>query len=230
MPEIDQRNLPPAVLARLADNFGEDFMAARHRGFDISYRGKVLEHRATRQMELRTSDSGDPIIDGYATVYDHPYDVMGGIRSGGWSEIIARGAADKSIAELDDVFTFFDHEGLPLGRRSAGTLILDSDKLGLHSVTMPDTRSTYSMEIVTRIDRRELDAMSFAFQVVKQEWNSDYTERTITEVKLYDVSVVSFPANPATVVQLRAEPSAEPAGMPLSLALALADASRNRVA
>ena len=45
-----------------------------------------------------------------------------------------------------------------------------------------------------------LDAMSWAFQALRQEWNKDYTERRIIEAKAFDQSVVSFPANPATVV------------------------------
>lgn len=238
MPEIDQRNLPSEVLARLADNFGTEFMAARHRGFDISYRGQVLEHRAHRGVEVRTDAATDsPIIQGYATVYDHAYEVMGGAASGyGWDETIVRGAADKSVSERDDVYLFFDHEGLPLAATKAtnatrGLLTLVSDKIGLYNESRIDPRDDYSMSIVRRLEDGLLDAQSFAFRAVRQEWNDDYTERFITEVKLYDVSVVSFPANPATVAQVRADtPVPAEVGMPLALALALADASRARVA
>jgi HK97 family phage prohead protease len=85
------------------------------------------------------------------------------------------------------------------------------------------------MEIVHRLERGELDSESFAFQVLADQWNADYTERLISEVKLFDTSVVSFPANPATVAQLRADVVnivEEKSGMPLSLALALADQAR----
>ena len=55
-------------------------------------------------------------------------------------------------------------------------------------------------------------------------------ERVIREVQLFDVSVVSFPANPATVVGLRndqpTEPVAEPRTMSLAFARALADQLR----
>jgi phage head maturation protease len=54
------------------------------------------------------------------------------------------------------------------------------------------------------MERGDLDEMSFAFQVIRQEWSPDYTQRDITEVKLFDVSVVTYPANPATSVGLRA--------------------------
>lgn len=200
----DLRNLPDPVRERLAKGYGDEFLAERHRGFDIDYRGKTLEHRATRRLELRTDADGSPVVTGYAAIYEHAYEVAGG-PPWGWTETIARGAADKSVAERDDVYLFFDHEGLPLSATKATppTLTLESDKIGLYNESRLDPRSAWSMEIVHRLERGELDAMSFAFRAIRQEWDEEYTERRILEVKLYDVSVVSFPANPATVVQLR---------------------------
>jgi hypothetical protein len=48
------------------------------------------------------------------------------------------------------------------------------------------------------MDAGELDAMSFAFYVVRQLWSPDYMQRDIQEVDLDggDVSVVTWPANP----------------------------------
>lgn len=224
----DLRNLPTQVLDRLRDAYGDDTLDERHRGFDIDYRGRTLEHRAHRGVELRLADDADPVLTGYGTVYDHGYDIWGGPSRGGWTEYIVRGAADKSVAEQDDVFLFFDHAGLPLARTSAKTLRLESDKIGLFNEGRLDHRSAYSMEIAHRVERGDLDAMSFAFQATRQEWNEDYTERRILEVRLFDVSVVSFPANPATVVQMKRdaapdpEPAARAGGMPLGLARAIA--------
>jgi hypothetical protein len=45
--------------------------------------------------------------------------------------------------------------------------------------------------------------MSIGFRVHKQDWNNDYTERTIREVELFDVSVVTYPASPTTTASLR---------------------------
>lgn len=210
----DLRNLPPEVLERLA---GTDLLDERHRGFDIDYRGKTLEHRATPRVEVRQAADGPPEILGYATIYDTPYEVLGGA-PWGWSETVVRGAADKSVSERDDVYLFFDHDGLPLSSTKAGTLTLESDKIGLYNRSLIDPRSAWSMEIVHRLESGDLDAMSFAFRVLRQEWNEDYTERRILEVKLYDVSVVSFPANPATVASLRLEPAPTPAGVSLTWA------------
>lgn len=206
----DLRNLPEPVRARLAEGYGDDFLSERHRGFDINYKGKTLEHRATPRVELRSTPAGAPVIVGYAAIYEHAYDVAGGPEKFGWTETIGRSAVDKSIEERDEVYLFFDHEGLPLASTKDGSLTLESDKIGIFNESHPDVRSQWSMEIVHRLETGQLDAMSWAFQAVRQEWNQDYTERRITEAKIFDVSVVSFPANPATVVQLR---SASPSRM-----------------
>lgn len=197
--ELDRRNLPPSVVERISGSLGAEFLTARHSGFDISYQNKVLEHRVHRGVELRTGDGEAPIIAGYATVYDQPYDVLGGPPMG-WAETIRSGAAAKSILEQDHVYLFFDHEGLPLASTKDGSLILKSDKLGLYNESRVDPRSNWSMEIANRVASGLLDSMSFAFQATRQEWNTDYTERFINEVRLFDVSVVSFPANPVTSV------------------------------
>lgn len=216
----DLRNLPPQVLERLSNT---GVLDERHRGFDIDYRGKTLEHRATPRVEVRQSADGPPEILGYATIYDTPYEVLGGA-PWGWVETIARGAADKSVSERDDVYLFFDHDGLPLASTKAGSLTLESDTIGLYNRSLIDSRSAWSMEIVHRLESGDLDAMSFAFRVLRQEWNQDYTERRILEVKLYDVSVVSFPANPATVAGLRSGDHTPTPGLSLNTARSLSEA------
>ena len=82
-------------------------------------------------------------------------------------EIIGRGAAAKSIAERDDVYLFFDHDGLPLASTKDRSLTLTSDAIGLRSEALLDAASPYSMEVYRRVQLRQLDRMSFAFQVIR---------------------------------------------------------------
>ena len=51
--------------------------------------------------------------------------------------------------------------------------------------------------------RGDLSQMSFAFQTVKDSWNSDRSIRDLKEVRLFDVSVVTYPAYEETVAELR---------------------------
>lgn len=167
-----------------------------------------LEQRLhTADIELRTS--GDAVeFHGYATVYDEWYPVGGGPERGGWNEVVTAGAAKATLNGKPDVRLLVNHDGLPLARTRSGTLKLVEDKRGL-IVDAPslDPSNPLVQQVRSAMDRGDVDEMSFAFKVVRQEWNDDYTERTIREFDLSiagaDVSIVTYPANPATVAQLR---------------------------
>jgi HK97 family phage prohead protease len=166
-----------------------------------------LEHRRLADVELRM-DGDTPVLDGYALVYEYRYDVAGGPEAGGFTEVIARGAAAKSAGEAD-VRLLVNHDGVPLARSRGGegTLTLSSDDVGLKVRAELDPANPKVQELRSAMNRGDLDQMSFAFRIPKgegrQEWSKDYTVRTIREVQLFDVSVVTYPANPATVAKLR---------------------------
>jgi hypothetical protein len=48
-----------------------------------------------------------------------------------------------------------------------------------------------------------MNQMSFAFRVIKDEWSRDRSTRTLKEVRLFDVSVVTFPAYENTIAEIR---------------------------
>lgn len=199
-------------------------MSEYRRADDGAVETPKVERRRVGRLELRADSGAAPVIEGYATVYDHAYDIAGGPPYG-FSETIARGATAKSAKEADVRF-LFDHEGLPLARTKSGTLTLTSDDTGLLVRAELDPESHLARDVISAMTRGDVDEMSFAFEVLRQEWNEDYTERTIREVKLYDVSVVTFPANPATVAHV--VPRSAPApGMSLRLARASADTLRH---
>ena len=168
-----------------------------------------VEHRRLADVELRM-DGDVPVLEGYALVYEYRYDIGGGPEDGGFTEVIARGAAAKSAGEAD-VRLLVNHDGVPLARSRGGegTLQLKSDDVGLKVRAELDPANPTVQELRSAMNRGDLDQMSFAFKVPKgegrQEWNSDYSLRTIREVQLFDVSVVTYPANPATVAKLRSD-------------------------
>ncbi len=226
MAEIDLRNLPPEVLARIADARVD----LRSERLEVVDRGRIMEARSFATGELRVDEDGNPTIDGYATVYEYPYDVAGGAPYG-WVETIAEGACAKSVAERDDVRLLINHDGITLGRTRSRTLALESDNVGLRFASTLDGRSPLVQSLSSAMERDDMDECSFAFQVLRQEWNADFTERRILEVKLFDVSVVTYPANPATVAHLRADdPAPEIAPAQAGMSVALARALRDQLA
>lgn len=158
------------------------------------------------QFKLTRAEGGDGItLNGYACVFDVEYDMYGG-PPWGWDESVDPGAFDKTLREKPDVQLLINHTGLPLARTKSGTLILRADKVGLDTEAGLEPRSTTVQELSLAMDRGDIDEMSFAFRVVRQEWNEDFTERRLLEVSIHrgDVSVVNYGANPATSATLRA--------------------------
>lgn len=213
----DLRRLPEPVLRRLQ----EHDLDVRTNALSVVRSGAIIESRVSNRVEIRRDSDGNPTLDGYATVYEHAYPVAGGPPYG-WNEVIAAGACAKSVREKDDVRLLVNHDGIALGRTRSGTLTLASDEIGLACTSLLDARSPLVQTLASAMDRADMDEMSFAFQALRSEWSPDYLERRITEVKVFDVSVVTYPANPATVAQLRGTDDlpARPAGVPLSLAQA----------
>lgn len=154
-----------------------------------------------RDIEMRDNGDGSVTLDGYASVTDSPYAVSDFL--GDYTETISRGAFAKTLQERADVRLLVNHGGVPLARTKSGTLTLSEDGHGLRSVATLDAQNPTVQEVRSAMRRGDLDQMSFAFRATRQEWNKDYSERTISELKLYDVSVVTYPANPATTVGLR---------------------------
>jgi HK97 family phage prohead protease len=162
------------------------------------------EVRKLAKLEVRATPDGGAILEGYATVYNFAYDLGGGPAAGGFTEIIASGAAAKSAGEAD-VRLLVNHDGIPLARTKSGTMTLQSDDIGLRVTAQLDPTNPMSASLRSAMERGDMDQMSFAFKVLRDSWDAQYDVRTIHEVRLFDVSVVTYPASPATVAKIRSE-------------------------
>lgn len=163
-------------------------------------RGSLLEVRLWANVELRQSQNANGVrVVGYASSYEQPYPIWGGAENGGFDETIARGAFSKSIREQDDVRFLVNHEGIPLARTKSGTLRLESDDYGLLVDAELDPGSPVVQSLRSAMERGDMDQMSFAFEVVKQEWSDNHRKRRLLEMRTSDVSVVTYPANAKTL-------------------------------
>jgi HK97 family phage prohead protease len=157
-------------------------------------------------FRLERAAAGDGLtLKGYASVFDVEYEMYGG-PPWGWDESVDPGAFDKTLRERPDVQLLVNHTGLPLARTKSGTLRLATDNVGLETSADLESRSAVVQELALAMDRRDIDEMSFAFRVVRQEWDEEYVKRRLVEVNIHrgDVSVVNYGANPATSATLRA--------------------------
>lgn len=159
------------------------------------------KRKAAELRSVQGEDGAPKKIAGYAAVFDKPSEDMGFI------EYVRKGAFKKAIAKSDARALFnHDTDTLPLGRQSAGTLVLREDDNGLYyEITPPDTQ--VARDLMTSIDRGDVRESSYGFTVAIDEWDfSDpkVTKRTIIEIgEIFDVSPVVFAAFPDTSVALR---------------------------
>lgn len=174
---------------------------------------EALERHFIAPLELRDNSEDDNTItlSGYASTFQ-PYEMYGGPAAGGWIEQVGRSAFDKTLKEQPDLHLLINHAGMPLARTKSGTLKLMVDDHGLRVDASLDKRDPEVQALAVKMERGDMDEMSFAFRVKAQEWEAtadfpddDMALRTITELSLHkgDVSVVNFGANPTTSASVR---------------------------
>lgn len=158
-----------------------------------------------RDVELRAKPDGTGgdrlLFTGYASVTEEPFTMWDW--AGDYTEVVRTGAFTKTLSETPDVIFCVNHDwgAVPMARTTkAETLRLSEDETGLYTEADLDPSRADVHTLRSAMDAGELDAMSFAFYVMRQTWSPDYTQRDILEVSLDggDTSVVTFPANPAT--------------------------------
>jgi uncharacterized protein len=163
----------------------------------------TLERRAFPLTEIRMIDEDTtPKITGYAAVFNELSENLGGFR-----EQIAPGAFTRTL-QTADVRALWNHDpNFVLGRNKSGTLHLAEDERGLRiEITPPDTQ--WARDLITSMKRGDVDQMSFGFRTVDDAWEARGKEniRTLKEVDLFDVSIVTYPAYPQTSVSARSMP------------------------
>lgn len=123
---------------------------------------------------------------------------------GGFTEFIAPEAVDRTLRDALDVRALVDHDSSKIiGRTRAGTLLLQKQRGGLQ-VEIDPPNTSYAKDVIESVSRGDISGMSFGFRTLADEWNFEGAEpvRTITDMIISEVSIVSFPAYPATDVQV----------------------------
>ena len=149
-------------------------------------------------LQTRSEENGSRVVTGYAAVFESPTLLWDDLE-----ESIAKGAFSNAL-KSSDVRCLFDHDwGKVLGRTKSGTLKLEEDERGLKfEVELPKT--TVADDLMESMARGDINQCSFGFWPTKETWdyNSTPVRRTVEEVELYEVSIVSLPAYQDTEASL----------------------------
>lgn len=167
-----------------------------------------MENRNTRQIrsiasEFKTREDGEQLrIEGYFAVFNSVYQIWDDM-----SESVAPGAFTDTLG--GDIRALIDHETMyVLGRNQAGTLELREDSHGLWGSILVNPNDQDAMNLYSRVQRGDVDQCSFGFDILEEETefrDDGSVHWTIKKVKLYEVSVCTFPAYSETSVTARKE-------------------------
>lgn len=169
-----------------------------------------MERRYSNQRKVQISRRADgpSRLEGYAAVFYRESDKATEYEL--WPGLIERvmpGAFDRALRERQDVRALFNHDASAvLGRTGPGTLRLNVDDVGLrYEIDLPDTQA--GRDVATSVERGDVTGSSFSFAPHAVTWKDmpDMTIRELTDVDLYDVSPVTFPAYEGTSVAARSE-------------------------
>lgn len=166
--------------------------------------------RFIRTVTLRASKldvSDEKRLTGYAVVFNSESEDLGG-----WREIIAPSAVDRTLRSGDNVDALIDHRRETttiLGSTDSGLLGLKKDRHGLHvDITPPDTQ--VARDVVTTVKAGLVKGMSFAFRLLSPDWvvweerEDGSIVRTVQDMIFNEVSVVLNPAYSETEIAARA--------------------------
>ena len=160
----------------------------------------------TNSVDFEVRAEGDGMtFTGYASVFNSPSEDLGG-----FIEYVAPGAFKRSLQSRNEVKLLWNHDsGEPLASLRGGTMQLVEDSRGL-KVTAQLPNTTRGRDVAELLRSKVISSMSFGFNVIKDSWSSNGQTRTLESVRLFEVSIVSFPAYEATTAQVRSAQTINP--------------------
>lgn len=165
-----------------------------------------------REMYFRTDfqtrqENDAKYIEGYFIRFNEETELWDGV----FEEVDPK-AVDDSLKN-NDIRCLFNHDtSIVLGRTGNGTLELKKDDKGLFGRVKINPNDKQAMDIYARIERGDINACSFGFNIIDEEiQNRDdgTTKFVLKKIDLHEVSPVTFPAYPTTSIQARKQDLAE---------------------
>ena len=154
------------------------------------------------QTRADNNETDEMKIEGYFVVFNSETELYDGM----FEEI-----SDKAFRDIDlsDIRALADHDTAKvLGRTKSNTLKLSVDDKGLYGEITINKNDSEAVNLYERVKRGDIDQCSFGFNILDETMDTradGSTKWTITEIELFEVSVVTFPAYADTAVEARSE-------------------------
>ena len=205
MPDMPEEELASDKQKILESPANEDASARSEDGSMKEERKTAIRtaEKITMAAEVRAirAEDGSLRIGGYAATFNKEATGLS------FREVIAPGAFTRTLKSGNPVFLLINHdmEALPLASTQSGTLKLTEDNVGLRMDAELDPKNPRAVELASALERGDVDKMSFAFSVAPGGDTREEGLRTLTDLDLFEVSVVTFPAYDSTSVGMRSQ-------------------------
>lgn len=189
---------------------------------EMAARSAIVESAEKRTFVAELRATSGTRIAGYAAKFNTEADGLP------FREAIAPGAFARSLQSDRNVFLLVNHDTdmVPLASTRGNTLALREDSTGLWMEADLDPTNPRAAELLSALKRGDVDKMSFAFTVAEGGQRKVDGLRTLTDLDLHEVSVVTWPAYSDTTVGMRSADDEALAQRRRQLALKFAHAAR----
>lgn len=155
----------------------------------------------TEMRAVHDTDAGTITLTHYAAVWNRY-----SLNLGGYVEQIAPGAFDESLRDDDQIASYNHMYETILGRRTADTLALTPDNIGLRYDVVMMAGDPDAQRLAAKVQHRSVTGSSFTFRSATDGEHWGWTDEgfplvTVTRARLYEVAPVVWPAYPATADQ-----------------------------
>ncbi|MDY3372064.1 MAG: HK97 family phage prohead protease [Terrisporobacter othiniensis] len=165
---------------------------------------KNIELRMNSFNVIENDEDGKLIVSGYVNETGKQSHLLGSKKK--FKETIQKGAFTRALKKGNDIHFLAEHdENKILASTRNNSLKLVEDEKGL-LMTAEISDTSYGRDYHTLIKDGILRNMSFGFSVDKDKWrklNDGTYTREVSDLTLYEVSVVTNPAYPQSTISAR---------------------------
>ncbi|ANB66155.1 phage prohead protease, HK97 family (plasmid) [Anoxybacillus sp. B7M1] len=159
--------------------------------FAIETKSGVLEGLQTKSMQFEIKELNEEtnIVEGYASTFGGEPDSYG--------DIVVKGAFNKTIQESGNrVKYLWQHDwNQPIGK----VIELREDEHGLY-FKAKISNTPRGQEFLQLAKDGVIDRVSIGYKTIKADYDKESGIRYLREIKLYEISAVTFPANTNAVI------------------------------
>ena len=137
-----------------------------------------MENKSFKFELKEIDDSGQ--FEGYASVFD--------VVDHG-NDIVEKGAFKKTLQEKKEFPLLYDHDP----REVLGVIEAEEDQKGLRVLAKLNLNVQRAREAYELLKQKAIKGLSIGYDAIKEAWDKDV--RRLKELKLWEISLVTFPMN-----------------------------------